>query len=224
MKNSDKMQWVTISVLVIVIIFLFNKIDTLENKEIIRAKGIIISDEEGIERILIGAPIPKSIDRIRDDYKKVENTYAKDFPPETNFMDLYKTKIRSSMNGILFLDKFGYDKLALGDPVPDPYYGTKIGLQSGLIVTDSLGAERTGYGVIKIGNRYRVVLGLDREDGIEGISMGVDDKYDSKLTLRSKDLNEIIEIGESKGPNNTFGYTYSNKKDNVKISKKFEDK
>lgn len=221
MKLSERIHWAVTIILVGFIVFLLNKDFKKSSDDVIYTKGIVILDENNNERILIGAPIPLSKSRIRDDIKRVEEIYDKDFPPEVNFMEIFKNNVSSEMNGILLIYEKGFDKLALGDPITDPYYGPKIGKTTGLIFNDSLGAERGGLGLININGRYRATLGLDRDDGIEGISFGVDDSLGIKMPLRSKDLNEIVEIGENRGSDNSFGYTYQNKNDSLTIKNNF---
>lgn len=111
--------------------------------EIIRSTGIIIVDENNKERILIGAPVPDTEGRIRDDL----------------------------CNGLVILDEKGLDRLALGSPTPDPQIGGKVSKRispaTGIQINDENGNERSGYGMMKNG---RVVLGLDHETG-EGVML-----------------------------------------------------
>ena len=41
-----------------------------QDRDVLRLKGIIIEDEQGRERILIGAPIPHAKSRVRTDFDK----------------------------------------------------------------------------------------------------------------------------------------------------------
>src|SRR5437867_8261695 len=55
-----------------IILGLMPKNDT---DDIIRTKGIIITDKEGNDRILIGAPAPDSKSRIRSDFEKAKKAW-----------------------------------------------------------------------------------------------------------------------------------------------------
>jgi uncharacterized protein YnzC (UPF0291/DUF896 family) len=215
-KRQLKIQGVLITFLTIVALislyYNIRKTDYTEN--VITTKGIRIIDEHGNDRILIGAPIPLSESRIRDDYKKVEKAYGDWFPPEANFLSIFKNQVNNSMNGILILDKKGYDKLSFGDPVPDLFMGKRVGPSTGVAINDSVGVERSGYGLIKFPDRYRVTLGFDREDGLEGMIFGLDDNGNTEFQLRSSDLNESITIGKNNNEDE-FGLHYKNRKDSL---------
>lgn len=182
MKELEKNIRNQIKVLYLIVLFLFSIVISLgvglyikSDANFITTQGIIIQDEKGNDRILIGAPIPASKDRLREDLLKVEATYGKDFPNEIGFMDIYKNKIKNKTNGIVLLDANGFDRVVLGDPVPDPYFGTRIGPSTGLIINDSIGLERTGYGLLELSDGYRVSLGFDTRRGIEGMGLCLDD-------------------------------------------------
>ena len=53
-----------------------------EKFDLIRTKGIIIEDENGKDRILIGAPIPYSKDRVRTDTNLVRKYFASEVNPK----------------------------------------------------------------------------------------------------------------------------------------------
>lgn len=89
---------------------------TRTNKfDLIRAKGIIIEDENGKDRILIGAPIPYSKDRVRTDTNQVRKYFASDiYPKDPNkYMEWYK-KYRHSAFGMVVLNDKGIDVMQLG--------------------------------------------------------------------------------------------------------------
>ena len=140
--------------------------------DIIRAKGIIIEDQNGNERVLIGAPVPYSKNRVRTDSVKVWEHWGKYYEPE--FMDWYKD-YNNDNYGILILDSLGFDRIALGNHVPDLSFGQRIGPLTGLIINDENGTERTGYGVLNINGNNRVNLGLDDKNGIDRVSLTVDE-------------------------------------------------
>ena len=74
----------------------------VEKFNIIRAKGIIIEDENGRDRILIGSPIPFSKDRVRTDTTLVRKYWAKQFKNPNQYMEWYK-KYKNSAEGIVFI-------------------------------------------------------------------------------------------------------------------------
>ncbi|MDD2793420.1 MAG: hypothetical protein PHD73_09575 [Sediminibacterium sp.] len=101
----------TIMHLVAVLGFGFTQIDKFS---IIRAKGIIIEDENGRDRILIGSPIPFSKDRIRTDTTLVRQYWAKQFKNPDQYMEWYK-KYKNSAEGIVFMNEKGFDVVQVGD-------------------------------------------------------------------------------------------------------------
>ncbi|OLE70998.1 MAG: hypothetical protein AUG74_06890 [Bacteroidetes bacterium 13_1_20CM_4_60_6] len=141
---------------------------------IIRARGIIIEDQVGRERILIGAPIPFAKNRVRTDTARVAQLWAGRFPDRAQYMGYYKG-YRHSMDGLLVLDENGIDRVALGDSVPDPNIGKRIGPSTGVVINDQEGFERSGYGLLNVNGQYRVVLGLDSKRGTEGLALALRD-------------------------------------------------
>lgn len=152
--------------------------------DIIRVKGIIVEDENGKERILIGAPLPYAKNRARTDTLKIKEKWAAGMGPK--YMEWYKS-YNNNCNGIMILDENGWDKIAIGDPVPDPIIGNRIGPATGMIINDEKGLERTGYGVLNVNGKLRVVLGLDHGNGTEGAALSVLPDGSVGLYLDSKD-------------------------------------
>ncbi len=140
--------------------------------DLIRARAIIITDSAGRDRILIGAPIPFSADRVRTDTLAVREKWAKDIGGE-EYMKWYKD-YHHSMNGILLLNEEGFDKLAVGDQLPDPNTGQRITIPTGLTWNDEEGFERGGLGLgqLKEGGEYRNILGFDDKMG-EGLHFAI---------------------------------------------------
>ncbi len=119
---------------------------------VLRAQGLVITDAQGHDRILIGAPVPASKDRTRKD---------------------------DASDGIVFLGKTGADRLALGQ-MPAPFIGGKSykrignGDNYGMVLFDTKGSERGGMGFMGMG---RAVFALDRATPpYDAIGMMVDDK------------------------------------------------
>ena len=152
--------------------FLFSFREADENK-ILRAKGIVIVDDHGRERILIGAPLPQAGNRVRTDTARVRALWSQRFGNANQYMKWYKDYDHKA-NGILILDEQGYDIVCLGDGVPDANIGPRIGKQTGLIFCDNEGFERGGIGVINVGDKQnRVVMALDGENGTDATGISV---------------------------------------------------
>lgn len=144
--------------------------------EIIRAKGLVIVDEHGRDRILVGAPIPASADRVRTDFAKASAAWGKRYPN----MDWYKT-LNHSTNGMMILDDHGFDRIVVGDPVPDPNIGARVSASTGLAINDAEGFERSGWGHFpKSGH---VGLGLDHPGG-EGLNLIVRDAGEAGMMVQ----------------------------------------
>ena len=52
-----------------------------DSAKVLRARGLIIEDDQGSERILIGAPIPAAKNRGRTDLERVKAIWGKQMPP-----------------------------------------------------------------------------------------------------------------------------------------------
>jgi hypothetical protein len=117
-------------------------------RDVLRVRGLIIEDDRGRERVLIGAPVPNVAGRKRQD----------------------------DTVGLIVLGENGADRVALAAPGPDPqingHVSKRIGTDAGLLVDDSEGNERGGFGVLD--NDSRVIFGLDYPRGMgEAITLGV---------------------------------------------------
>jgi hypothetical protein len=159
---------------------------------VLRVRGIVVEDEAGRERVLIGAPIPAAANRVRTSEERVRKLWAPRFPNVDQYMGFYKD-YRHSTNGIVVLDENGFDRLALGDPVPDPNIGRRIGPSTGIVINDEQGFERSGYGLLNVNGSRRVVLGLDTNRGAEGLTLALHDEGSVGLTIR--DPQRLIYVG-----------------------------
>lgn len=147
--------------------------------DVLRVRGIVIEDAEGRERILIGAPIPEVAHRIRTDFEKAEAAWGERFPD----MEWYR-KLDHDTVGMLVLDENGHDRIAIGDPTPDPNVGRRIAPSVGIAINDAEGFERSGWGHFpELG---RVGFGLDRQDG-EGLNLFILEDGTSGVLIRDKD-------------------------------------
>lgn len=147
---------------------------------VLRARGLVIEDADGRERILLGAPVPPARNRVRTDPARVREVWGKRFPKE--YAEWYKG-YRHAANGLLILDEKGFDRIALGDPVPDPNIGRRIAPSTGVVFNDEEGFERTGYGLLNVDGRHRVVLGMDSAHGQEGLTVALVDQGQVGVTV-----------------------------------------
>jgi hypothetical protein len=153
--------------------------------DIIKAKGIIIEDESGKDRILIGAPIPLSKDRVRTDTSRIRKLWANRIIPDNpdQYMKYYKDYYNSA-EGIVIMNENGFDRVLLGDKLADANTGKRMYEAAGISWNDKEGFELGGAGVntTKEG-KSRSVVGLDDrngeavhlialEDGTKGLVIG----------------------------------------------------
>jgi len=134
-KSLEKMQKIQSLVIVILIgVLVWFIIDSKESsKDVIYTKGLVIQDEEGNPRIKMGFPFDN------------ENRIRKD-----------------TLNGIVFLDEKGMDRIHLGQHgklyLGGKYY-ERLNEGWSLFFNDSKGEERSGYGFSDDDNS--VGLGMD---------------------------------------------------------------
>ena len=162
-----------------------------QRQNIVRTRGIVIEDEKGRERILIGAPIPFAKNRVRTDIARVQKEWAPRFPDSAKYMGYYKN-YRHSMHGMLILNEAGHDRLAIGDSTPDPNIGRRIGPATGIELNDANGFERGGYGVLTVKGTDRIVLGLDSRQGREGIALVLDDNGNVQVMVREGEQSMLL--------------------------------
>lgn len=115
-------------------------------QNILRVRGLIIEDENGKARILLGAPIPTVAERKRRDISI----------------------------GMVLLDQSGVDRLQVGAPLPGPQMrgvvSQRISPTTGLVFNGTDGNERGGLGVQDEGT---AAFGLDFPNGREGVHLAV---------------------------------------------------
>jgi hypothetical protein len=104
--------------------------------QVLRARGLVIEDERGRPRVLLGAPIAKVVGRSRAD----------------------------DVTGVVIVGEDGADRVQVGN-VGGPQIGGVVqprrDAEAAIVINDSKGNERGGFGVFDDG---RVVLGLDYPD------------------------------------------------------------
>jgi len=193
--------------------FLFSFRGNDDNK-ILRAKGIVIVDDRGRERILIGATLPQARNRVRTDTARVRALWSQRFGNANQYMKWYKD-YNHQANGILILDEQGYDKVCLGDGVPDANIGQRIGKQTGLIFCDNEGFERGGIGVINVADKQnRVVMALDGENGTDATGISVMEDGETGFFAGGKGYGMFLGAApaDSYSPEPLFGMVVNHKK------------
>jgi hypothetical protein len=137
LERQVKSMRLAILGLVIILVAVFTMALKQDNPDkILRAQGLIIEDADGQPRILVGAPFPEVKERKRTD----------------------------RTDGLVLMDKKGIDRLTFGYPTLSPQVkgevSKRINTQTGMVINDTDGNERTGYGVTEEGH---VILGMDYE-------------------------------------------------------------
>jgi hypothetical protein len=166
-KQMAWMRWymlVSSTFMCIFIISAFRKPE--QNFDIIRAKGIVIEDSTGKDRILIGSPIPFSRYRVRTDTNLVKKYWAKNYEEDSaQYMEWYKSYYHGA-EGIVIMNENGFDRVLLGDKLADPNTGKRMFEPAGILWNDKEGWELGGAGVntTKDG-KSRSVMGVDDKDG-----------------------------------------------------------
>jgi hypothetical protein len=101
---------ILMAILVMGICLSFRKlVEAQSSDRILRVRGLIIEDDAGRERILIGAPTPSAQNRVRTDEARVRDLWGKRYPDADRYMDFYKN-YQHATNGILILDEHGFDR------------------------------------------------------------------------------------------------------------------
>jgi len=140
------------------------------NDKILRVRGIVIEDSNGIPRLLLGAPISSE-----------------------------GRKRRDAVTGLVLLGEDGSDRLTIGTADYDQINGTlqhRVAKGIGVLLNDANGNERGGFGFLDNG---RVTLGLDRAHGEEAAFLTVNDD-DGFAGVVVKDIGTCIvtSLGNSK--------------------------
>jgi hypothetical protein len=164
-NQYKKMSGFFLGFVCVTVITFFGFAFTQEKKPgIIRTKGIIVEDENGKDRILIGAPIPQSKDRVRTDTSLVRKYFSNEiYPKDPNkYMEWYKN-YRHTAFGMVILNENGIDVIQVGDKLSDPNVGRRIFLPTGILLNNQKGLEVGGFGTHTF------------DDGRSGVALGLDD-------------------------------------------------
>lgn len=165
--------------------------------QVLKARGLVIVDEKGRDRILIGAPFPQSNQRIRTDFEKSKAAWGWRFGGK---FDWYKTNrsIDASGAGMIILDEKGHDRLTIGAPAPSSWIG-RIAPLTGMTINDDEGSERAGFGLMRNENFNRVVLGLDHATGYEAATMAVIEDGSTSIRLNDPQNNNRLQLLNDRG-------------------------
>jgi hypothetical protein len=187
------LAFLSLILLITVVVSLFARTSKPDGSGILRVRGIVVEDSAGRERILIGAPVPSAANRVRTDTTRVKTIWGSRFPKK--YMEWYQD-YNHSANGIIILDEQGFDRIAIGNPTPDPNIGKRIGPATGIDINDEEGFERTGYGILRVDGMNRVVLGLDGKHGSEAATLVVDDS-DGSAGLTVNKGQSLVFVGQA---------------------------
>lgn len=200
---KQKVKWLTLYAVISTCSALLFFMSTFSfNNNLIRTRGIIIEDSLGRDRILIGSPVPSSAERVRTDTGKVRASWAQRFGGD-KYMKDYQSYSHEA-DGIIFLNEKGYDKLIVGEKMPDPNTGKRLVQPAGITFNDDEGFERGGLGVSKTKEgKYRVALGMDDPRVGEALHLFIFE--DGTKALRIAYENGQILLGDAKANNLIFG-------------------
>ncbi|GAB2657163.1 hypothetical protein GCM10027036_08310 [Flavihumibacter cheonanensis] len=189
------------SLLLMVIAIVTVSFTKLNRFDLIRAKGIIIEDANGKDRILIGAPVPFSKNRVRTDTALVRKHWASQFDDPNQYMGWYK-KYKNSSNGIIFMNEEGFDEVLIGENLADANVGVRMYEISGILFNNKKGWERGGAGVnTSADGKTRQGVGFDDESG-EAMHMVT--LEDGSKALIIADEKGSLRIGMSQKPGELF--------------------
>jgi hypothetical protein len=170
LQMKKQIQWMRLYIFIssgIILVFINSAFNQPEQKfGIIRAKGIVIEDSSGRDRILIGAPIPFSKDRVRTDTNKVRKHWAKEYEEDADkYMEWYKNYYHGA-EGVVIMNEKGFDRVLLGDKLADPNIGKRMFEPAGILWNDKEGWELGGAGVNTTADgKARSVMGVDDKNG-----------------------------------------------------------
>jgi hypothetical protein len=166
-KQIQWMRWYIFISSTAILVFIISAFSEPEKKTgVIRAKGIVIEDSAGRDRILIGTPIPFSKDRVRTDTNRVRKHWSKAYGKDADkYMEWYK-KYYHGAEGIVIMNEKGFDRVLLGDKLADPNTGKRMFESAGVLWNDKEGWELGGAGVNTTADgKARAVIGVDDRDG-----------------------------------------------------------
>lgn len=165
-KKYNRLRITSFGLMFLLVLIFATGFIKVSNSELIRTKGIIIEDENGRDRILIGAPIPFSRDRVRTDTSLVRQYWSKNYGAKASeFMKWYEGYYHGA-EGIVIMNEQGFDRVLVGDKLADPNSGKRMFESAGITWNDKEGWELGGAGVNTTEDgKSRAVIGLDDSSG-----------------------------------------------------------
>lgn len=171
----------------------------INKSEIIRTKGIIVEDDNGRDRILIGAPIPFSENRVRTDTSLVRKYWANKVGADADqYMKWYDDYYHGA-EGIIIMNEDGFDRVLVGDKLADSNVGKRLFEAAGITWNDKMGFELGGAGVNTTEDgAARAVIGLDNPNGEAVHLMALEDGTNA-LIIGGKNGRLMIVVSEEGG-------------------------
>jgi hypothetical protein len=193
------LRWYTFTSILITIGLVLSAYERPVQKfDVIRAKGIVIEDSIGRDRILIGAPIPHSKDRVRTDTALVRKHWAGNFGNPDQYMEWYKN-YNNGADGIVVMNENGFDRVLLGDKLADPNTGKRMFESSGILWNDKQGWEKGGAGVNSTSDgKSRSIIGVDNANGEAAHLMALEDGTNA-LAIQSEEGMILLGFSQKDG-------------------------
>lgn len=148
--------------------------------DLIRTRGLIVEDNQGRARIILGAPTPTVPERKRQD----------------------------ASAALIFLDENGHDRVAVGY-APDPKGGKRIAQATGIQINDENGQERGGFGYLDNGRivlgldypggREAITAAVVDADGYAALMFNGEKAYERAGIYVGRDGPNIIKLAGPAG-------------------------
>lgn len=199
-KRYARMKSIMMSLCILLVIGIINlSFVNSRSQRIIRARGIIIEDSAGRDRILIGSPIPFSRDRVRTDTALVRKYWAGKFRNPDQYMGWYKN-YQHTADGMVVMNEKGFDIVQVGDKLSDANVGKRMFRSSGILWNTETGWERGGAGVNTTSDgKARPTIGLDDESG-EALHLICLEDGSKGIVIARRNESIRIGLGNQSGP------------------------
>jgi hypothetical protein len=198
-RQVAMLRWYAlVSILFIIAVSLYSFERPAQKFDVIRAKGIVIEDSAGRDRILIGAPIPESKYRVRTDTAMVRKHWAGNFGNPDQYMEWYK-KYYNSADGMVVMNEEGFDRVLIGDKLADPNTGNRMFQAAGILWNDKHGWEKGGAGVNSTSDgKSRSIIGVDNANGEAVHLMALEDGTNA-LAVQSEEGMILLGFSQKDG-------------------------
>lgn len=186
-------RFLTMLLIFVLLFSLVMNIDT--NKDFLRVKGIVVEDDLGNERILIGAPIPFVSGR--KDKKEMQVIGHRNRHYQ---LELAEGKYRKNDYGIMLLDSLGFDRIMIGQQYGKTDQEKQKPPFTGISIYDSLGEKRTEYGISHAIGNEKTHLELNTVNKEEKIALSINEYGVTGLRVQSPDKNIFLGKTDSINP------------------------